>query len=113
MFMRNVDLVSDISLLTSVPYKTLKNLCDKGNECICHSVLENVNECNAETIIDISIGQLIIVVDNGEIHYKFKPSPKLENMLVNTLNNNEDPLVTDIEQNLVSRILNTYKDLVV
>jgi hypothetical protein len=111
--MRNVDLIYDISLLTSVPYKTLKNLCDKGNECICHSILENVKESNVETAIDIGIGQLTVVVDGDEIHYKFKPSAKLEEMLIDTISNDNDPLVTHIEQSLVSRILNTYKDLVV
>lgn len=110
--MKNIDLISDISLLTSVPYKTLKNLCDKSNECICHSVLENINEYSMETVIDISIGQLTIAVVNDEIHYKFKPSNKLEGMLINTISTNVDPLVTNIEQSLVSRILNTYKDLV-
>lgn len=109
--MRDVDLISDISLLTSVPYKTLKNLCDKSNECICHSILENFQESIGETSIDIGIGQLIIMVDNDEIYYKFKPSSKLEEMLVNTITNNSDPLVTQIEQKLVARILNTYKDL--
>lgn len=110
--MKDFDLISDISLLTSVPYKTLQTLCDKGAESICHSVLESVKESNVETTIDISIGQLIVAVHNDEIHYKFKPSSKLENMLIDTLVNKTDPLVTNIEQSLVSRILNTYKDLV-
>lgn len=109
--MRDVDLISDISLLTSVPYKTLKNLCDKSNECICHSILENTQAFIGETIIDIGVGQLIVVVNNDEIHYRFKPSSSLENMLVETLSTRKDPLVTQIEQKLVSRILNTYKDL--
>ena len=110
--MKDADLISDISLLTSVPYKTLKNLCDKGNECICHSVMENDVDGSVDTIVDIGIGQLTITVVEDSIFYKFKPSPTLEDMLVETITNHKDPLVTDIEQNLVSRILNTYKDLV-
>ena len=110
--MKNTDLISDLSLLTSVPYKTLKNLCDKGNECICHSTLENFDNGENETIIDISIGQVSIVVNGNEIHYRFKPSTKLESMLIDTINTHKDPLVSDIEHSLVVRILNTYKDLV-
>ena len=110
--MKYVDLVSDISLLTSVPYKTLNNLCDKGAECICHSLLENINDSVRETSIDIGIGQLTVVVCDDEIHYIFKPSTKLEEMLIDTIVNKNDPLVKDIEQSLVARILNTYKDLV-
>lgn len=110
--MKEIDLISDISLLTSVPYFTLTNMCEKGNECICHSLLESVNEGNIKTIIDIGIGQISIILDNDELHYQFKPSNKLENMLVDTLSNNNDPLITDIEKSLVSRILNVYKDLI-
>lgn len=110
--MKDVDLISDISLLTSVPYKTLKNLCDKGNECICHSVMENGVDGSVDTIVDIGIGQLTITVVEDSIFYKFKPSPTLEGMLVQTITGHNDPLVTDIEQSLVSRILNTYKDLI-
>ena len=110
--MKDFDLISDISLLTSVPYKTMQNLCDKGAECICHSVLENMKESNIETIIDISIGQIIILIDDDEIHYKFRPSNQLESMLIDTINDGNDPLVKDVEQSLVSRIINTYKDLV-
>ncbi len=110
--MKDIDLTQDISLLTSVPYKTLKNIWDKGNECVCHSVLESTQNGNVETIIDICIGKLTIITDHNEIYYKFRPSSELENMLINTLTTNKDPLIGNIEQKLVSRILNTYKDLV-
>ena len=110
--MKEIDLISDLSLLTSIPYKTLKNLCEKGNECICHSLLESINEDDIKTVIDVGIGQLLVMIDNDEIHYQFKPSNKLEDMLIDTISNKNDPLITDIEQSLVSRILNTYKDLI-
>ncbi len=110
--MQHVDLINDISLLTSVPYKTLKNLCDKGNECICHGVLESIHDDAMDTVIDISVGQIIITVDNDAIYYRFKPSSKLEEMLRDTVVHKNDPLINDIEQSLVSRIMNTYKDLV-
>lgn len=110
--MKDVDLIQDISSLTSVPYKTLKHLCNKGNESICHSVLESVNESENETVIDLSIGQLIIIIEDDELHYRFKPSSQLDEMLVTTLTTGVDPLITDIEQNLVTRVLNTYKDLI-
>lgn len=110
--MTNFDIVSDISVLTTAPEKTLRNLCLKGSECICHDVLESLQASEIETVVDIGIGTIKIIVDNDEIHYKFTPSNQLEAMLINTIQNNHDPLVTDIEDKLYSRIINTYKDLI-
>ena len=110
--MSDCNLVSDISLITTVPYKTLMKLCDKGTECICHSVIESIHEGCVETDIDISIGNIKIIVNNDEVHYRFIPSSKLESMLVDALTNDEDPLIRHIESGLADRIINTYKDLI-
>lgn len=110
--MSDFEMISDISTLTTIPDKTLRKLGDIGVECVCHNVLENLNDSNFETSIDVYVGELKIIVDNDEIHYRFVPSSKLEQMLVESISTNKDPLVTKIEEGLVSRILNTYKDLV-
>lgn len=110
--MNNFDLIGDISILTTLPDKTLRRLCDKGIECICHNVLEKTQQNEIETNIDIDIGTIKILVDNDEIHYRFIPSNKLEDKLIETLTSGVDPLVKDIEDNLTSRILNAYKDLI-
>lgn len=110
--MSTFDLVSDISLLTTLPDKTLRKLCDKGNECICHNVLEALQEDNNEINIDISIGTLKILIEDDELHYRFIPSNKLEEMLIQSISTGKDPLITHIEESLTSKILNTYKDLI-
>ena len=110
--MSDFEMVSDISKLTTIPDKTLRKLCDIGVECVCHNVLENLNDFNLETTIDMYVGELKIIIDNDEIHYRFVPSSKLEQMLVEAISTKQDPLLTKIEDGLVSRILNTYKDLV-
>jgi hypothetical protein len=110
--MNKYDLISDIALLTTTPEQSLRKLCDKSAECICHNVLERINDSSIDTTIDISIGELKIIVDGDEIHYKFSPSESFEEMLVNTILNKKDPLVTRIEDGLINRILSTYKDLI-
>ena len=110
--MTTFDLISDLSILTTLPDKTLRRLCNKGVECICHNVLEKTQQNELETNIDISIGVIKIMVDNDEIHYRFIPSGTLEDKLVETLTSGVDPLVKDIEENLTNRILNAYKDLI-
>jgi hypothetical protein len=110
--MNTFDLVSDISIITTLPDKTLRRLCEKGNECICHNVLETIQNGESETSIDITMGVIKIIVENDEIHYRFIPSSKLEDMLVTTLNNGTDPLIKHIENSLTNRILTVYKDLI-
>ena len=110
--MSNFDLISDICTLTTTPEKTLRKLCDKSLECVCHDVLENLNNSVQETSIDISIGELKIIIADDEIHYRFVPSSKLEQMLVDSITTMEDPLIDTIEDGLVARLLNTYKDLI-
>ena len=106
------DLISDISALTTLPDATLRKLCDKSIECICHGVLESDLKNDGETFVNTPIGSIKIIVTRDEIHYRFIPSSKLENMLIDALSSGTDPLVTKIEDGLVARILNTYKDLI-
>ena len=110
--MNTFDLISDISTISTIPDKTLRKLSDKGIECICHSVLETINDDQYETSIDIGIGTLKIIKEAEELHYRFVPSNKLEQMLVSSITTNTDPLIAHIEESLNTRILNTYKDLI-
>ena len=110
--MATFDLISDLSLITTIPNKTLQRLCDKGTECICHDVLETIQSEETSTDIDISVGTIKIIIEDDELHYRFIPSRRLEEMLVNSIGSGEDPLVACIENSLSSRILNTYKDLI-
>lgn len=110
--MNTFDLISDISLLTTLPDKTLRKLCDKSNECICHNVLESIQEGSSEVSIDISIGTIKIFIENDELHYRFIPSHRLEDMLIQAICTGKDPLVSHIEESLSAKILNTYKDLI-
>lgn len=104
--------VEDISVLTTIPLKTLYKLTDKCNECICNDVLESKTSNDITSIIDIGIGKLNINVTPKDITYTFVPSKELEIKLLNTIKNNESPLIKDIENSLTTKILNTYKDLI-
>lgn len=110
--MSGFDLISDVSLITTLPYKTLLKICDKGAECLCHNVLEGIQNDENEIDIDISIGTIKILIEDEELHYRFVPSKRLEEMLITTVCDGNDPLVKHIEESLSARILNTYKDLI-
>lgn len=104
-------MINDIAKITTIPVFTLKKLCANLILCICHVVLENYLNKEVETTADIGIGKLNISIQENEILYKFIPSYKLEQCLVDTINTKQSPLITKAEELLVSKITNTYKEL--
>ena len=44
------------------------------------------------------------------VQYRFIPSKKLEDGIKDTIINKENPLVNNVEEALVKRVVNAYKD---
>lgn len=105
------NIVEDISTLSNVSEKTLEKFIDIGDCCICHSILEEIQNKNDIVQIDIGIGELTIKIECSQIKYKFVPSKKLEKMIVTTVTTNESPIVSNIDKNLQEKIDRTYKEL--
>jgi hypothetical protein len=106
------NLVKDLSVITTLPEATLNKLWSRGSECIGHSVLECIKMGDDMAIIESPIGDIKIILTPDGIHYRFTPSQSLEKILVDAIIDKKDPLVTSIEEGLVNRILNAYKDLI-
>lgn len=105
------NLLSDISILTSIPQATLKKLTDKASLCICNDFAEMMLNKENTVFIDIGIGQLGMQLEADTISYKFIPSEYLESTLMSVSKNKTNPLETTLDKNLVTRILSAYKDL--
>lgn len=106
-----VDTINDLSILTLIPRTSIDNLVDKLNYVICHSIEESQIENENITELNIGIGK-ICVFSNGEtIRYRFEPSRSLEEAIRETVNTKKSPLVNKVEESLVDRITNVYKDL--
>ena len=73
-----VNIIKDISTLTTIPYATLVKLVDIAELCICHAVEESKLRNGDLTSINIGVGTLNIKTSDDEIKYKFIPSSKLE-----------------------------------
>ena len=61
--------------------------------------------------MNIGIGTLIIINNDDSLIYKFKPSQQLEESLIKTTTTGINPLSSTLEQILVNKITNTYKDI--
>lgn len=105
------NIVEDVSILTTIPKKSLDRIIEKSHSCICHSVYENLCEHELLTELNIGIGTLYIKLENENVLYKFVPCKKLDESVKETFRNKKSPLVKKVEDALSTRIVHTYKDM--
>lgn len=110
--MTKYSVVEDVSSLTTIPRTSLNSLIDKAIYSICDCVEETILVSGSNLEIDIGIGTLKIGIEDEIVKYRFIPSAKLEDGVTDTIVNHKNPLVCKIEENLVKKILKTYKDFV-
>lgn len=110
--MLEYDSLEDLSLLTTIPKDTIINLFKKLNLCICDEIQDSSLGNEEISKINIGIGYLFISNSEDQIKYKFIPSKELEDSVKETLMEGKNPLQRTLEKNLVSKILNTYKDII-
>ena len=107
--MRN--LLQDLSTLTTIGKYNLDDLSNKSIAIISNDVLESILDHEEVTCIDVGIGILYIQHIEDCIRYKFVPSKKMEEAVINTCNSKKSVLTAEIDEALGQRIMNTYKDL--
>lgn len=104
-------MIEDLAKITTIPVQTLQRLLMNAVYCICHSVLENFNNKEAASQVDIGFGKLSVLVEDNKIQYKFIPSQKFNQTMIETINSNTSPLIKYAEDILNSKLINTYKEL--
>jgi hypothetical protein len=101
----------DLSSLTCIDIGIINRLVDLSDDCICHSVVDSIKSKESTTEIDIGIGTIYILVEEGSTKYKFIPSEELERKVCTSVKTRKSPLVKRVEKSLVKNIERTYKDL--
>ena len=100
------------SVLTTIPEKSLKRLVDI-QEYIINDIIEDaMMKGETSTSVDIGLGILSIKFEDNALRFKFVPSAKFEESLINTIVNKENILKLTLEKNLVDKIMHVYKDLI-
>ena len=105
------DLLDDISSLTTIQKISLDRLAIQANKCICHDIQEAIVDKSSGVCINIGIGNLFIDMRSDEIKYRFEPSSKLENCIVDTVLTGKSPIIDDIEKSLINKVNTVYKEL--
>lgn len=105
------NLIRDISALTAVSNKTLNKIVDVAELCFCDYINE-LDITNEDVVnIDIGIGTLSLLLMDDSMQYQFTPSYRLEQQLINTIENKISPLVNSAQSNLEHKLRTTYKEL--
>lgn len=104
-------LIEDLCTLTTVGKYNLDQLVDMSISIISHDVEESLRNFEDISAIDIGIGILYIQHVEDTIKYKFVPSKKLDDTVVDTVKHRRSDLTLKIDKTLGERINNTYKDM--
>lgn len=107
-----IELMQDLSIITNIGRFNFDELANKSIAIISHNVEESLRENNIISTIDIGIGQLSIYHTKDEIKYKFIPSKKLDDAVLNTCKTRKNKLDILIDEELGRRLTNTYKGLI-
>lgn len=107
-----INIVKDVAELTTIPDKTLVKLLKKFIYSICSAVEEDVIQANEICSVDIGLGVIHIkICDKDNIKYRFTPNKLLEKSIETTIIEGKNPLENILNDSLVKKLLNTYKDL--
>ena len=106
-----INILNDCEKLTNVKQNTLSKLCTCANYSIVDNVKEQYWLDNNIVDLDIGIGVLTIEIIDDSIKYHFRPSKELETGLVDSINDNFNPLEEKLSKNIDRYIYKSYKDM--
>lgn len=106
------NLNEDLAILTTIPAKQLARLGDRAGYCIANAVAEARLQNQDSIEYNIGIGTLCIRLLEQGIQYTFKPSAQVEEDVRAAFQGRTSSLTGLVENVLVDRITNAYKDLI-
>jgi hypothetical protein len=109
--MKTIDILQDVEQLTGVKKSVLTKIANACNFAIIDNVIENKLADDWELKLNIGIGNILLSVNNDELTYYFEPSSALENGLIKSINDNDNPLERQLLNNINKHIYKTYKDM--
>lgn len=109
--MYRMDIVQDISTLTTVQKSSIDRLCTQAVKCICYCVCEALSKNEKDLCLDIGIGNLFINIEDDAVRYRFEPSMFMDSNVIDSVLSGKNPVIDEIESSLLSKVNMTYKDL--
>ena len=105
-----INLKEDLATLTTINESTLTKLTSKAEWCISDGIVKALLNNESELSVDIDIGELILYFSDDEIKYRFIPNQRFKKIVSNAVVNERNDLVLNVENTLVSKLNNVYKN---
>lgn len=106
-----MNVIDDLSTITSIPRANLTKLAQRIEWLICNAAYEaSLSDDNTAEVV-LGFGKLIIRLEDNQIKYRFQPSKKLENTIIEAYEKGIDPIAKRAEEAVVGTIMKAYKDL--
>jgi hypothetical protein len=103
--------IKDVSILTSIPEKTLTKLNEKVLFTICETIQEDMLADNPITELDFGLFTLYIKHEGSEVAYRIIPSSDMEKSITATIKNKMNLLEDTLNTVLANKFINIYKDI--
>lgn len=102
----------DLSTLTTLPEETIEYLSKYMKYVHSHEIATQMLE-NGGNIYELTLfeGTLFIKIENDNVSYKFVPSDKFNEIVVDTILNKKSLLVDDMADKLKNVLMKAYKDV--
>lgn len=105
-----INLLENVSKLTTISERKLLNLLEKANLCLGHELFTGSQVGEQIFEIDVGVGELQVINNNTEIIYNFVPSGTFEKVILDAIDG-KDILANYLEDSLSKKLLDTYKDV--
>lgn len=103
----DVNILSDLSTLTTVPTKALTELVRYECLCIGNAVKQATLQEKNKLVLNIGLGALCINITTMEC--KFLPSSELKNTIKTCLAGKQDLLMKAVEDSISEKLLKLYE----
>lgn len=106
-----IDILKDISTLTTIPEQVLEKLVDIAIMCINDAYVESLASGDTEANMRIGLGDLRLRMDGNTVKLRLTPSAKLQESIANSTRNRESAVDVAVSASLRDKLINTYKEL--
>ena len=106
-----MEIIKDLADLTSVSEKIFEKLSNNIMFLILQNLEETINKNEKICEFDLTLGKLLISLEDDELKFKFIPSKKLEKEIIKTIEEGQNSMEKILISNMISTLEKTYKEL--
>jgi len=107
-----INIVEDVSNVTTIPTKVLEKLFTTFIYCVSDAVYEAKKQDKDVVDVDIGLGTLSLKLTEESVTYKFIPSEEFQEALKSTILDERNLLESKLEQTFINKVTNLYKELI-